>query len=104
MRYLLRSEAVPSSYIEGLRANARNIIFEELKRLERTRIDATNSGSTSAAAEVAGNTASLTSAVERLGAAESVTWPDIEALQGELLPDLSQPGRRDRQGWVEARY
>ena len=51
-----------------------------------------------AAAEVASNIA--TSAVERLGAAESVTWPDILALQGELLPKLSLRGTRDRQTWV----
>lgn len=99
-RYLLRSEAVSSSYIEGLRSNARNIVFEELKRHERTRTAVTNSGHTSAAAEVADNIAALTSAVNRLGTAENITWSDIESLQAELLPDLNQPGTRDRQNWV----
>lgn len=99
-RYLLRSEAVSSSYIEGLRSNARNIVFEELKRLERTGTNTANSGHTSAAAEVADNIAALTGAVERLGAAENITWTDIETLQKELLPALSTPGIRDRQNWV----
>ena len=107
-RYLLRSEAVSSSYIEGLRSNARNIVFEELKRLEHTANGTAVSGpaSTAAAAhpstaaEVADNIAALTSAVERLGTAERITWADIEQLQKELLPSLSAPGIRDRQNWV----
>lgn len=104
-RYLLRSEAISSSHIEGLRSNARNIVFEELKRLERTaKGTAANttadSGHASTAAEVADNIAALTSAVERLGMAERVTWADIEQLQLELLPSLSTPGIRDRQNWV----
>ena len=107
-RYLLRSEAVSSSHIEGLRSNARNIVFEELKRLEHTANGTAVSGpaSTAAAAhpstaaEVADNIAALTSAVERLGTAERITWADIEQLQKELLPSLSAPGIRDRQNWV----
>lgn len=99
-RYLLRSEAVSSSYIEGLRSNPRNIVFEELKRLERTANGATAAGNASTAAEVANNIAALTSAVERLGTAERITWADIEQLQKELLPSLSTPGIRDRQNWV----
>ena len=99
-RYLLRSEAVSSSYIEGLRSNPRNIVFEELKRLERTANGATAAGNASTAAEFANNIAALTSAVERLGTAERITWADIEQLQKELLPSLSTPGIRDRQNWV----
>ena len=107
-RYLLRSEAVSSSYIEGLRSNARNIVFEELKRLEHTANGTAVSGPastaaaahSSTAAEVADNIAALTSAVERLGTAERITWADIEQLQKELLPSLSAPGIRDRQNWV----
>ena len=99
-RYLLRSEAVSSSYIEGLRSNARNIVFEELKRLEHTANGMTDSRPASTAAEVADNIAALTSAVERLGTAERITWADIEQLQKELLPSLSAPGIRDRQNWV----
>lgn len=99
-RYLLRSEAVSSSYIEGLRSNARNIVFEELKRLEHTANGTAASGHASIAAEVADNIAALTSAVERLGTAELITWADIEQLQKELLPSLSTPGIRDRQNWV----
>ncbi len=99
-RYLLRSEAVSSSYIEGLRSNARNIVFEELKRLEHTANGTAASGHASIAAEVADNISALTSAVERLGTAELITWADIEQLQKELLPSLSTPGIRDRQNWV----
>ena len=107
-RYLLRSEAVSSSYIEGLRSNARDIVFEELKRLEHTANGTAAAGhvSTAAAAhpsttaEVADNIAALTSAVERLGTAERTTWADIEQLQEELLPSLSTPGIRNRQNWV----
>lgn len=99
-RYLLRSEAVSSSHIEGLRSNARNIVFEELKRLEHTANGMTDSRPASTAAEVADNIAALTSAVERLGTAERITWADIEQLQKELLPSLSAPGIRDRQNWV----
>ena len=107
-RYLLRSEAVSSSHIEGLRSNARSIVFEELKRLEHTANGTAVSGPastaaaahSSTAAEVANNIAALTSAVERLGTAERITWADIEQLQKELLPSLSTPGIRDRQNWV----
>lgn len=99
-RHLLRSEAVSSSYMEGLRSNARNIVVEELKRLERGTNDSTDAGHPSVAAEVAANIAALTTAVERLGAAESITWADIEALQTELLPHLGAAGIRDRQNWV----
>lgn len=104
-RYLLRSEAISSSHIEGLRSNARNIVFEELKRLERTaKGTAANttadSRHASTAAEVADNIAAVTSAVERLGTAERITWADIEKLQLELLPSLSTQGIRDRQNWV----
>ena len=99
-RYLLRSEAVSSSYIEGLRSNARNIVFEELKRLEHTANGTAAAAHSSTAAEVANNIAALTSAVERLGTAERITWADIEQLQKELLPSLSAPGIRDRQNWV----
>lgn len=99
-RYLLRNEAVSSSYIEGLRSNARNIVFEELKRLEHTATDTAAEAHSSTAAEVADNIAALTSAVERLGTAERITWADIEQLQKELLPSLSAPGIRDRQNWV----
>ena len=99
-RYLLRSEAVSSSYIEGLRSNARNIVFEELKRLEHTANGTAAAAHSSTATEVADNIAALTSAVERLGTAERITWADIEQLQKELLPSLSAPGIRDRQNWV----
>ncbi|MDK7083327.1 Fic family protein [Pseudoglutamicibacter cumminsii] len=99
-RHLLRSEAVSSSYMEGLRSNAKNIVFEELKQLERGTNGSPNAGHPSVAAEVAANIAALTSAVERLGTAENITWADIEALQTELLPHLGASGIRDRQNWV----
>lgn len=99
-RHLLRSEAVSSSYMEGLRSNARNIVFEELNRLEHTAHGTADAERTSTAAEVADNIAALTSAVERLGTAERITWADIEQLQKELLPKLNASGIRDRQNWV----
>lgn len=99
-RHLLRSEAVSSSYMEGLRSNARNIVVEELKRLEQATNRTPDARNPSVAAEVAANIAALTSAVERLGAAENITWASIEQLQTELLPHLGASGIRDRQNWV----
>ena len=99
-RHLLRSEAVSSSYIEGLRSNPKNIVFEELKQLERGTNGSPDAGHPSVAAEVAANIAALTTAVQRLGTAENIKWGDIEVLQTELLPHLGTAGIRDRQNWV----
>ena len=99
-RHLLRSEAVSSSYIEGLRSNPKNIVFEELKQLERGTNGSPDAGHPSVAAEVAASIAALTTAVQRLGTAENIKWGDIEVLQTELLPHLGTAGIRERQNWV----
>lgn len=99
-RYLLRSEAVSSSYMEGVQSNARKIALEELKRVDSP----TKTGHTPVAispeAEVVGNIEALTDAVEHLSNIDLISWQDIENLQGTLLPSQTTLGTRDRQNWV----
>lgn len=97
--YLLRSEAVSSSFIEGVQSNARKIALEELRREERGSETRHSAGAT-AEAEIVGNIEALTRAVEELSSVERLEWKDIEKLQRELLPGRSNLGTRDRQNWV----
>ncbi len=99
-RYLLRSEAVSSSFIEGVQSSARKIALEELKREEYGSGTGARSVSITAEAEIVGNIDALTRAVGELGNAERIEWSDIEKLQRELLPGRSNLGTRDRQNWV----
>ena len=98
--YLLRSEAVSSSFMEGVQSNARKIALEELRREEHGSVTSVRSASTTAEAEIVGNIDALTSAVGELSNADRIEWQDIEKLQRELLPGRSNLGTRNRQNWV----
>lgn len=93
-RFLIRSEAVASSRIEGVSPSVKNVVLAELSSQDAL------SGFGHQAAEVAGNIAAVVAAVDTLGSAEAVTWSDLEELQRQLLPGFSQLGLRESQNWL----
>lgn len=93
-RFLIRSEAVASSRIEGVSPSVKNVVLAELSSEDDL------GGFGDQAADVAGNIAAVVEAVDTLGETEHVTWEDLEELQRQLLPDFSQLGLRERQNWL----
>lgn len=94
-RFLLRSEAIASSYIEGIAPTPRNVALAELALDEDIR------GLSETARDVARNMTIVRDASDVLARKESVTLDDIEALQTSLVPappDLR--GLRSTQNWI----
>jgi Fic family protein len=83
----LRSEAVASSVIEGVRASAKSVALA----------DFTGHGST-AALEVARNARIMRLATRGMAQAQRVSLDDVEQLQAQLVPHL--PGLRQEQVWI----
>ena len=95
-RFLLRSEAMASSQIEGLRVSAKQVALAELaagEGLDRTAF-------TENARLVANNITVLHEAATGLATAPEVTTGGIHALHRALLPDESLHGLRGRQNWI----
>lgn len=93
-RFLLRSEAIASSMIEGIAPSPQQVAIAELAQQERIR------GFTARAGLVANNITVLRRAATELVQAPAVTVDDIIALHSSLLPDDKHHGLREVQNWI----
>lgn len=94
-RYLLRSEAIASSRIEGVAPSTKQVALAELSSADDVR------GLSEQAHVVANNLTVVGEATTRLVDADQVTVEDIEALHRALLPDApAQHGLRTVQNWI----
>jgi Fic family protein len=95
-RFLLRSEAIASSRIEGLQASPQQVALAELADYDA----GVSKGFTATARLVANNVATLRQAVTELVTAETVSVADIVALHRVLLPEDKHQGLREVQNWI----
>jgi Fic family protein len=93
-RFLLRSEAVASSLIEGIAPGAHQVALAELGQDEDVK------GFSDQARLVANNITILRRAGADLATAERVDVADIEALHRALLPEERHHGLRSVQNWI----
>jgi Fic family protein len=94
-RFLLRSEAIASSYIEGIAPSPRNIALAELALDEDVR------GLSEAAQQVARNMTIVRDASDALSEKDALTVGDLEALQASLIPAPPEmQGVRSTQNWI----
>ena len=94
-RFLLRSEAIASSRIEGMAPSAHRVALAELAQQEEVR------GLSEQARAVARNVTLVRAAVEELSGAQPVTADRLLALHRSLLPDSPEHhGIRSTQNWV----
>ncbi|MDT3439736.1 Fic family protein [Pseudofrankia sp. BMG5.37] len=95
-RFLLRSEALASSRIEGLQVSPQQLALVELAEVEGLPLK----GFSHNARLVANNVSALRQAGGALAAAATVTSEGIVGLHRALLPDHDPPGLRTVQNWV----
>jgi Fic family protein len=95
-RFLLRSEAIASSRIEGLQVSPQQVALAEFALAEGGQVK----GFTENARLVANNITALRRAATDLAAAPAVTVAGIEDLQRALLPNHQPLGVRTSQNWV----
>lgn len=94
-RFLLRSEAIASSRIEGIAASAQQVALAELGQSETVR------GISEQAKLVANNMTIVRKATSELVDVESLTVDHIEDLHRSLLPDQPRHhGLRTVQNWI----
>lgn len=94
-RFLLRSEAIASSRIEGLAPSSQQVALAELGRSESVR------GVSQQAQLVANNMTIVREATTALVVADEVTVEHVVELQRALLPDEPRHhGLRDVQNWI----
>ncbi|OHV05118.1 Fic family protein [Mycobacterium talmoniae] len=93
-RFLLRSEAIASSMIEGIAPSPQQVAIAELAQEERIR------GFSAQAGLVANNITVLRRAALELVQAPEVTVGDIIELHSSLLPDEQHHGLRTVQNWI----
>jgi Fic family protein len=93
-RFLMRSEAIASSMIEGIAPSPQQVALAELAQDERVR------GLSDQARLVANNVMVLREAAQGLAAAQEVTVDDVVMLHAALLPDEMHRGLRRVQNWV----
>ncbi|MCZ2839941.1 Fic family protein [Modestobacter sp. VKM Ac-2985] len=93
-RFLLRSEAIASSLIEGIAPSPQQVALAELAQDEDVR------GFSDEARLVANNITILRRAGDDLASAAEITVADIEALHRALLPEEKHHGLRRVQNWV----
>ena len=94
-RFLLRSEAIASSRIEGVAPSAHRVALAELAQQEEVR------GLSEQARAVARNVTLVRAAAEELSGAQPVTADRLLALHRSLLPDSPEHhGTRSTQNWV----
>ncbi|WP_018637614.1 Fic family protein [Parafrankia elaeagni] len=95
-RFLLRSEALASSRIEGLQVSPQQLALVELAEAEGLPLR----GFSENARLVANNLSALRQAGGALVVAPRVTSDGIVGLHSALLPDLDPPGMRTVQNWI----
>jgi Fic family protein len=95
-RFLLRSEAIASSRIEGLQVSAQQVALAELEATE----DRPVTGLTENARLVANNIVTLRQASGVLTTLEDIEPVAICDLHRALLPQHPQQGLRERQNWI----
>lgn len=95
-RFLLRSEALASSRIEGLQVSPQQLALVELAEVEGLPLR----GFSQNARLVANNVSALQEAGSALATASTVTRDGIVRLHRALLPDHDPPGLRTVQNWV----
>ncbi|WP_283139404.1 Fic family protein [Rhizohabitans arisaemae] len=95
-RFLLRSEAIASSRIEGLQASPQQVALAELSDQDV----GVSKGFTATARLVANNVTALRQAVTDLVTTDTVSVDDIVGLHRILLPDDRHHGLRQVQNWI----
>jgi Fic family protein len=95
-RFLLRSEAIASSRIEGMQVAPQQLALAELAQSEQL----TTTGFTRNAQLVANNITTLRRAANELASAPSITVTGIDELHQALLPDERHHGQRTVQNWI----
>ncbi len=94
-RFLLRSEAIASSRIEGVAPSAKQVALAELSTTEQVH------GLSAQARLVANNLTVVQEAAGRLAEADSITVADLEGLHAALLADEPRlHGIHTRQNWI----
>lgn len=94
-RFLLRSEAIASSRIEGVQVSPQQVALAELADQEGLAI---RLGAN--ARLVANNMITVRRAVEEIAHAETIGPEDVVGLQRALLPEHASNGLRDVQNWI----
>lgn len=95
-RFLLRSEAIASSKIEGLQVSPQQIALAELAQTDDTVVH----GFSANAQLVANNITALRQASTDLARSDSISVDDIDALHRALLPNEKHHGLRTVQNWI----
>jgi Fic family protein len=95
-RFLLRSEAIASSRIEGLQVSPQQVALAEFAQVEGGQVR----GFSENARLVANNILALQQAATGLATAPAVTVPSIEDLQRALLSGHEPLGLRTTQNWI----
>lgn len=95
-RFLLRSEAIASSRIEGLQVSAQQVALAELATTE----DAPIAGFTENARLVANNIVTLRQASGVLATLDEIRPDSFSDLHRALLPDHRPEGLRELQNWI----
>jgi Fic family protein len=95
-RFLLRSEAIASSRIEGLQVSAQQVALAEFADAEGMLAR----GFTANAKLVANNIVALRRSAVDLAATPEITIEGIVDLHRALLPDDRHPGLREVQNWI----
>ncbi len=96
-RFLLRSEAIASSRIEGMQVSARQVALAELAQTEQL----SSAGFSRNAQYVANNITILRKAATELAESPTVTVAGIDELHHALLPnDEQHHGLRTAQNWI----
>lgn len=93
-RFLLRSEAIASSLIEGIAPSPQQVAMAELSQDEPVR------GFSDSARLVANNITVLRTAAQDLVTADAVRVEDVAGLQAALLPEERHHGLRVVQNWI----
>jgi Fic family protein len=93
-RFLLRSEAIASSLIEGIAPSPQQVALAELAQSEDVR------GFSDQARLVANNITLMHQATHDLAGADDVSVADIVAVHATLLPDERHHGLRTVQNWI----
>lgn len=93
-RFLLRSEAISSSRIEGIAPGPDKVVIAELTRKN------SDVRAASVPQLVANNVAILQQLSEQLQQADEISVSDIIAVHALLLGDLDNSGFRDKQNWI----
>ncbi|MFD1045593.1 Fic family protein [Kibdelosporangium lantanae] len=95
-RFLLRSEAMASSRIEGLQVSAQQVALAELAQTD----ESVTRGFTANAQLVANNITAVRQAATALAASRAVTVSDVDGLHQALLPEEKHHGVRTVQNWI----